>query len=197
MLRLIVGKFAVNLVGNAPNLIFDHDFCDFFKLVFWNHCASRIVRAAHHHGFGFGSDCLFNLLGCGVKSVHARVNRHDFRLCKLGERGVVHIAWLNDDDFVSWVQNRAQNRVNTLARAHRNQNFVLGIVVEIVPLHIFGDFLAEFNQTPVRGVGSVPLFKMIIGFLADNPGRREIRLAHRKRNHIIMPNQHLKKLADA
>ena len=159
----------------------------------------RVVWVAQEDGLGSGRDCGLNLVGGDLEVVVvAGRDTHRNAARELDARRIRHEAGLVVDDFVAWIQDRAEAGVNRLGGANGDGQLANGVVGDAVSLlQVLGDQVAELQDPAVGGVVGLPVLEAVDGRPDDRLWRREVRLPDGQADHIAHLGQHVEESADS
>ena len=199
MAFLGIGQLGIDFVADHDEVVFHKHVAQALQQRAIQHRAGGVVGIGQNHGLGAGRHGGGQRFGHQGKAVLlAGGHGHGHAARKHHARRVADVAGFGDEHLVAGVHQHAQAKVNTFAGPDRHQNFLLGVVGQVVAvLHIAGDFLAQAERAPVARVGGFAVQEAVDGRVADMVGRDEVRLAHAQRDRAGHGGGHVEELADA
>ena len=195
---LVVAEFTVDLIGDHHQIVLDGELRNAFEVGPGGAGSSRVGREIEHQHPRTRRDGGGEVFRAQRKTVLSLgLNRHRNPMRHDDARAVGHIARLVIDHFIARVHQRAQGEIDGFGNAHGDQNLTRRIIADVKEiLDIPRNRASQCQGAEVRGVGRLAFFQRINRRLANVPRRREIRLAHTQRNHIVAPLHQFKEIAN-
>ena len=198
VLGVVVGQFAVNLVGEDHEVVLDAKRRDLRQLLAGLRAAGWVGREIEHQHAAAGCD----LRGDGFRRDAELVfrtggDRHGNAVGEDDARVVAHITRLVVEHFIAGIQDGAQGQVDRLGNANGHDHLGLRIIRNAeMFLDVFGDGGAQGGCAEVGSVARAALFQGVNGGFADVPGRVEVWLANAKRDDVRHALHDLKEVAN-
>ena len=197
--RGTVGQLGVNFIRQDDDVGTPQHLGDSLQILPAHDGAGGVVGERHNQQFGPGGDGLAEGLGVEPELILLPAGQMDRHAPRQGGDGVIaDKAGLGDDDLIAGGDQGADAHVDGLAAAHRHQNLVHGVVVEIHPaLQVAGNFHPQLLQAGVGGVFGVAHLQGLNAGLPDGPGGFEVGLAHAQTDALGHLGGQVEKFADA
>ena len=195
----VVGKLAVDLVGDDDEVVFSGKGGDPFEFFQRHDGTGRVGREVKHQDAGPVGDGALQI-GCAEHKAFRRsgCHGHRFSSSKRDARSIRDVAGLVVENLVARIQQGSESEIDRFGDAHSHDDLVVRIVGNgEVSLHILGDRASEAGRTQVRGVTGPAFLQRINSRFADVPGRDEIWFADAEGNDILHRLDNLKKVADS
>ena len=180
----VIGQIGVDLVGYYDEIVFFSELGDSSQVFPGHDGSGGIIRIADQQGFGPGRQRRRQLIDRHAELVLAA--RADAHRLAAGQRdaGLVgNVAGFRHQHFVTGREDGAHGEIQRLADADGDERLAFRIVDHaVIGFNHFGDFLPQFQQAVIRGVGGVAALQAVHAAFPDMPGRDEIRLADAERN---------------
>ena len=194
-----VGQLGINLVGDDEQVVLQDDRHQLFQVFLFHDGAGRIVGVGDEQGLGFRRDGRFQFLRLQAEIVFLlQVDGHRNAAGHAHAGLVGNEAGLGQDHLVAGLHRGTEGQVDRLAAADGNEALLSRIVGDTdLARGIIADGPAQLRQASVGCVKCFAGFDSFDGFLADGPGRVEIRLTHAQGDRVGHFCDHVKKLPDA
>ena len=184
----------VHLVGQQDDVgVAEHEAAQDFRLGARQHPAGGIVGIVDDEQARFARDFLFqSLFGYAVAFVGIEGNRHGNGRGRLRDGRIRHPARRQVHHFVAGIHQRAHGGVNGVLAARRDDHAV-GVIAgaAVLGAELGSDLFAQLRQAVAHGVVRIAGVDLTEQFVADLPGRVEIRFAsgqvHDLRIHGFQP----------
>ena len=196
---LAVGQAAIDLVRQYHNVGVAQDCGDCFQFISRHDRAGRVVGVGQNEQLGARRDGRAQRI-CGQLELilHARRQRNGHAARHLGQRRIADKARFGDQYFFAGIDQRADGVVDCFRAADRDQDFLVGIIAEL----IFApcqrrDLAAQLGKTPVGSVEGLAFFQRLNARAANLPWGFKVRLAYAERDCVRHGRNHIEELADA
>ena len=173
VLRPLVGEAVVDLVGDHPGA----EAAEGGQPLRAQHGAGRVGRRVDEDALGPRGEAGRHRVRPeleGVRLLHRHVDRHAAR--ELHELRIAGVVGVGEDHLVARVDQRAEEQQHRGRGARGHQDLVRRYRHAVAGVVVLGDRLAQRQDPEGVGVAGAPVLERLLGRLADDGRRVEVRL---------------------